>query len=635
MSAIRPADLERLSQLTSSGQFAQALEFVRKLVRRHPASSFAWNALGALLGQLGENAGAIEALERAARMAPSDGAVQKNLGGAYALAGRLEDSARAFQNALRLNPMDAGSYLGMGQVLAMRDMLPVAAQFYRTAVQCDPDLHIAWRGLGTVLMTMGEIGESERSLRRALALAPGVAENHQMLGNLLAMLGRMEEARESLRECLAIDPAHLAARSNLLFLRQYVAPGPAGEELGEALAFARLARERARPYGSWNCAADARPLRVGFVSGDLRSHPVGYFLEGMLSHLDPGRIEVLAYSTSHMEDALTQRIRARFARWTTIAEMSDGQAAARIHGDAPHVLIDLSGHTAMNRLALFAWRPAPVQVSWLGYVATTGMPEIDYLLADPLTVPPGTEDLYVERIWRLAQTRFCFTPPAQDIEVSPLPALAKGHVTFGCFNTLAKLQDGVLQAWGRILREVPGSRLRLMARQLGDADVRSSLAARLDRAGIDAERFDLLGALPRGGYLAAYHAIDIALDPFPFTGGTTTAEALWMGVPVLTLDGVRLVERQGVGLLRCAGLSGWIARDPDDYVRRAVRLAGDPGELSRLRARLRGEVLASPVCNAADFAREFTGALLGMWDEHPRGAAPVAGDRSISPAIAS
>ena len=254
-----------------------------------------------------------------------------------------------------------------------------------------------------------------------------------------------------------------------------------------------------------------------------------------------------------------------------------------------------------------------MQVSWLGYFATTGVAEIDYLIADPWTLPASEECNFTEKIWRLPETRLCFTPPDEEVSVSPLPALANGYVSFGCFNNLSKMNDAVVALWSRVLHAVPGSRLFLKARQLMEASVRQSIAERFAVHGVDAARLIFEDYTPRGNYLAAYQRIDIALDPFPYPGGTTSVEALWMGVPVLTLAGERFLSRQGVGLLMNAGLPEWIATDPDDYVARAVSHASDLERLAELRRELRQQVLASPIFDAPRFARHFEAALRGMW----------------------
>jgi predicted O-linked N-acetylglucosamine transferase (SPINDLY family) len=344
---------------------------------------------------------------------------------------------------------------------------------------------------------------------------------------------------------------------------------------------------------------------------------VGYFLEGVLAALTSqasGRLALYAYPTRVFSDEISQRLRAHCrGGWHSAVGLSDEALAGRIREDGIDILVDLSGHTAHNRLPVFAWKPAPIQVSWLGYFATTGVAAMDYFLADPWTLPIEQEAYFTEKIRRLPETRLCFTTPEAKVEVSALPALVNGYITFGSFNNLSKMNDAVVQLWARVLHAVPSSRLFLKYKQLAEESVRQSTYARFSAHGIAADRLIFEDYAPRANYLTAYHRVDIALDPFPFPGGTTTVEALWMGIPVLTLSGERFLARQGVGLLMNAGLPQWIASDHDDYVALAVAHASDLNGLSALRSRLRQQVLASPIYDASCFAQHFEAALRDMW----------------------
>ena len=396
-----------------------------------------------------------------------------------------------------------------------------------------------------------------------------------------------------------------------------------------ASAFGALAAARVpHPSAGPGPGAANGPIRVGLVSGDLRNHPVGYFLEGVLHKVDPGRVTFLAFPTAESGDELTARIRPRFAVWRPIAGLDDEAAARSIRETGVQILLDLSGHTAGNRLPVFCWRPAPVQAAWLGYFATTGLAEIDYVIADPHVSPPGAPAEFVEQPWLLPNIYYCFTPPAVAVEVSPLPARSTGSITFGCFNTLAKINDAVIATWARLLRAMPGSRLMLKAPPLGDEAVCAGLRARFAAHGIAGERLLLEQASTRAEYLRAHHRVDVALDPFPFPGGTTSFEALWMGVPVLTRTGDRFLSRVGETIMRNAGLPDWVAGDEDDYVERAIRLTADLDRLARLRHALRARVLASPLFDASRFARQFEDAMAGMWARRLGSASPSQRDDS-------
>ena len=379
-----------------------------------------------------------------------------------------------------------------------------------------------------------------------------------------------------------------------------------------------VSRKVSSRFSSWPCEVQPQRLRVGMVSGDLHNHPVGYFLESLLANLDPARVELIAYPTELRADALTARIKPYFAAWKPLNTLNDADAARLIHADGAHVLLNLAGHTGYNRLPIFAWKPAPVQVSWLGYFATTGMAEMDYLLADKVGVPEAQHRNFTETVWYLPDTRLCFTAPAAAVPVAPLPALQNGYITFGCFQNLSKVGDEVLAAWGKIFAALPGARLRWQSKQLGDPAVAEQQMLRLRQHGIDAARVSLHGTASREAYLAAHAEVDLVLDTFPYPGGTTTCEALWMGVPTLTLAGDTLLARQGASLLTAAGLQDWVATSVQDYINKAIAKANDTSALITLRAGLREQAGTSPLFDAKRFARNFEQALWGMWQAHGR-----------------
>ena len=354
-------------------------------------------------------------------------------------------------------------------------------------------------------------------------------------------------------------------------------------------------------------------LRVGFVSGDLRNHPIGFFLESILSCIDPTKIELIAYPTTPKTDGLSDRIKPFFSIWKPIYGQSDEAVANLIYADGIHVLLDLSGHTAHNRLSMFGWKPSPVQVSWLGYFATTGLNEMDYLLGDPYVTPPENDGHFTEKVWRMPETFECLTPPDVDIEVAAPPALNRGYITFGCFNKLSKMNDKVVTLWAKVLEAVPNSRLFLKNMSLQKQSICERVIQRFAAQGINRERITLEKHERREKYFAAYNRVDIALDPFPFAGATTSFDSLWMGVPVLTLAGDHFVSRMGVRTLMNAGLPDWIVDDEEEYVTKSVVFASNLDKLAMLRAGLRAQVLASPLFDARRFARNFEDSLWEMW----------------------
>ncbi|MBI5461694.1 MAG: tetratricopeptide repeat protein, partial [Gammaproteobacteria bacterium] len=599
--------------LNNLGCPAEAEASFRRALALKPDFAFAHNNLGSTLKNLHRPDEAEVCFRRTLALKPDAMEANFNLGDILVEVGRPSEAEPYFRRVLVLQPDHAPAREKLGGVLMALDRPADAELCFRRVLEFQPDDASAHNNLGYALEVLGRYVEAEASYRSALALRPDYAAAHGNLGGTFNTTGRFAEAEACFRRALALDPTDIVTRSNLLFSMAY-----RGDIAAMALEEARqygecVAALASKRYTEWVCEQPPKRLRVGVVSGDLCTHVVSYFLEALLRGVDADRIELMAYPTRPREDDTSRRLRAYFTAWKPLTGLSDADAAACIHADGVHVLIDLSGHTSHNRLPMFAYKPAPVQVSWLGYFATTGVAAMDYLIADPWTLPEAEEAYFTETTWRLPETRLCFTPPDADVSVGPLPALTNGYVTFGCFNNLAKMNDGVVALWSRVLAAVPSSRLLLKARQMNDVSVQQNVFERFAAHGIGAERLILEEPVPRVEYLAAYQRLDIALDPFPYPGGTTSAEALWMGVPVLTLAGERFLSRQGVGLLMNTGLSEWVAVDSEDYVARAVSHASDLQALASVRATLRERFLTSPICDAKRFARHFEQALEGMW----------------------
>jgi len=598
-------------------QHDQAEMCFRRAIDIEPACAEAHSNLGVILKKRRQLDAAAVCFRQALAIRPDFSEGHVNLGNVLQALGQIDAAVTCYLRALEIKPDFAQAHSNYGTVLQFRDQLELAEQRYRQALEIKPDLAVAHNNLGIVLSLVRRLDDSVASYQRAIAAEPDYAEAYANLGGVLKDVGRLDEALAAIRRALELDSNCAMAHNNLLFIQNYVADQPATLLLDDARRFGDMATRLARPCTDWpNLPDPGRSLRVGFVSGDLCDHPVGYFLEGVLAALSAqadGRLELFAYPNRTCDDGTSKRIQASCNGWHSALWLSDEALAQRIRDDGIDILVDLSGHTAHNRLPVFAWKPAPVQVSWLGYFATTGVAAIDYFIADHWTLTPDQEAHFSEQIWRLPETRLCFTPPKADVAVSPLPALSNGYITFGSFNNLSKMNDAVVALWAQVLHAVPGSRLFLKYQQLAEASVRQGTCERFGVHGIAPDRLIFEDYVPRANYLAAYQRVDIALDPFPFPGGTTTVEALWMGVPVLTLAGERFLARQGVGLLMNAGLTEWVASDPRDYVTRAVAHAGDLQGLASLRSGLRQQVLASPIFDAPRFAQHFEAALRSMW----------------------
>jgi predicted O-linked N-acetylglucosamine transferase (SPINDLY family) len=620
---IRPDEVEALNNLGVAlkeiGEFDEAVASYRQALLLRPDLVLLHNNLGIVLRSLGQLDRAVESYQRALAIVPDFAEAHNNLGTAQKDLGQLDAALASYRRAIMIAPNYAEAHYNLGLALQESDRLPEALVSYRRALEISPDNVEIVNNFATALKDLGQFDAAMTSFQRALKIAPEHADAHMNLGSLLKDLGRIDEAIVSIGRALEIDPDYAKAGSNLLFIHNYQADQPAEYLFGEARRYGETVARQARPFSSWENIPDAgRCLCVGFVSGDLRDHPVGHFVEGVLtalSSLYADRLVIFAYPTRMGSDEISERIKSSCRGWCPVASLSDEQLAARIRADGIDILIDLSGHTAGNRLPVFAWKPAPVQATWLGYLATTGVGAIDYLIADAWTLPASEEANFTESVWRLPASYVCFTPPVNAAQAGSLPALSNGHVTFGCFNNLSKVNDTVVALWSRVLAAVPGSRLFLKSAQFVEARVRRGMFERFAAFGIAPERLILEGLVPRADYLKPFQRVDIALDPFPYPGITTSVENLWMGVPVLTLSGNSFLSRQGVGLLMNAGLPDWIAGDADEYVALALSHSSDLQRLSSLRAGLRQRVLVSPIFDAPLFARHFEAALRGMWQK--------------------
>ncbi len=536
--------------------------------------------------------------------------------------GRLTEAITCFRDALQIRRCFPEAYNNLGIALAELGRIEEAEACYKEAIKDKSDYVEAYNNLGIVQIELGRFSEAVESYKFALSLKPDYVDAQNNLASAFKECGQLTEALSLYCDVLNAKPSNAVVHSNFLLCQNYFESTVASNLLDQANGFGLRVSEAAKPkYHTWETVAKPEKLKIAFVSGDLRNHPVGHFIEGLINEIDQTQFELYVYSTTVKSDDLTQRIKPLFKNWVYIGGLSDQQAAKLIHEQSSQILIDLAGHTANNRLPAFAYKPAPIQVTWLGYFATTGLPEMDYILANPHVIPVGEEWHFREKVWRLPETSLCFTPPALSLEVSSLPALTNGYITFGSFNNLTKMNEKVISVWAEILKRQPESKLYLKSRQYADQLVANRTLDAYEKYEISQDRILLEGPSKREDYLSAYNRIDIALDPFPFPGGTTSVEGLWMGVPVLTLKGDRFISHQGEAIARNVGLPDWISEDTGDYVAKAVRFSADLQSLATLRSALRAQLLNSPLCDAKRFARHFEEAMWGMWDEYRKGKA--------------
>jgi len=557
---------------------------------------------------------ALQELVHVTRLAPSFAEGHHQLGNLLKSLGRCREAAVSLGKAHLLAPRNAVILFNLGAALLKIKAYPEAAECLGHAVKLEPGRPEGHNILGNALNRLGRCTEAISSLETALRLRPAYAEPLDNLGCALAAQGRADEAISRYREALSLAPSP-SIHSNLLYSMNFMDLDPA---------IVRAEHENwdrlyGRPAPSCGFQPRARPLtgrrlRVGYVSPDFIDHPVAFFIAPVLANHDRTKVEVFCYSSTAVPDGVTQRLLERTEHWRDIAKLSDDDAAATIASDEIDLLVDLSGHTGDNRLTVFARKPAPVQATWIGYPNTTGLRAMDYRLTDSVSDPIGmTEAHYTEKLVRLPDTFSCYEPSQDSPAVGPLPAARTGAVTFGCFNNFAKVRPEMISLWAQILSELPGSNLLLKSSGFADAHTCDLVARRFQSEGVSPTRILFDGMKrPLNGHLQLYDRVDIALDPYPYNGTTTTCEALWMGVPVVTMAGRTHASRVGASLLSLLELQSCVASCAADYLGACKRLAADIPYLAALRIELRDRMRKSPLCNAAQFVRKLEEAYTTM-----------------------
>lgn len=599
----------RAIEAHQAGRLGEAEKLYREVLAANPSHAAALHGLGVVALQAGHFAPAAELFGRAAAVTDSEPAVLNNWGIALARLGRPLEARHRFEAALANQPRFADALVNLGHALADLGETEAALARLRTAVEVAPDSIEARCGAGRVLLALRRPAAAEAVLREALALRPGHGPALNLLGNALREQGRLAEALEAYRASQAARPDHPEAWSNFLVALN-ADPSVSARDAFEAH------REFGHRFGALGASLPPGPparrdgrLRVGYVSADFRAHAVAAFIEPVFAHHDRTRVEVTAYSNGTTEDGVTARLRGLVERFVSVAGLSDARFVDRVRADGIDVLVDLSGHTAGHRLLAFARRAAPVQATWLGYPNTTGLAAMDFRITDGRADPPGADSLHTERLVRLPQCAWCYRPWPDAPPVAQRRARA-GSIAFGAMNNPAKLNPVVLAAWARILASLPGSTMLMHAPD--DEGLRGRILRTFGDAGVEARRVSFFPRLPTAAYLARYGEVDIALDPFPCAGATTTLDALWMGVPVLTLAGDRPYSRSGASILGALGLADWVAASPDDYVDRAIRRAREPEAIASLRESLRHRVGESALADGRGMARALEDAYEAM-----------------------
>ncbi|QEH37623.1 TPR repeat-containing protein YrrB [Aquisphaera giovannonii] len=624
--AFPPAAYHLGNTLRDLGDAEQAVASYRTALRSRPDHVEALCNLGELLSVRGRRDEAEACLRRVLELRPGMAAAHNHLGNLLAGRGRLDEAAASLERAVDLEPGSAPAHNNLGLVYWKAGRLDRAEASFRRAALLDDRPAEVHNNLGNVLRELGRLDEAVACYEASIARRPGYADAHNNLGTALREQGRLAEALACYRRAIEIDPALAAAHSNLLYALIFCPDHERRDILEEHL---RWSRRHAEPLsGSAGPHANARDpgrrLRVGYVSPDFRDHAESFFTVPLLEAHDHQGFEIFCYADISRPDGITARLRACADAWRETTGLDDAQLARLIREDGIDILVDLTMHMGGNRLLAFARRPAPVQACWLAYQGTTGLSTIDYRLTDRLIDPPGRhDDDYVERSIRLPDAFWCYDPLADGPSANRLPALDRGHVTFGCLNNFCKVNARVLSLWAKVLLAVDRSTLILLAPE-GSARQRASDL--LEGEGVGRDRLAFVGRQPRASYLELHHLIDIGLDTFPYNGQTTTLDAFWMGVPVVSLAGATAPSRAGLSLLSHLGLPELAAESPDEFVGIAASLAADLPRLASLRRALRPSLEASPLMDPHRFARGIEGAYRAMWHRWcaPRSGTPGA-----------
>lgn len=613
--------LDKGFALHRAGQAEAARDLYLAVLARCPGHAEARNLLGLALHQMGDNAAALRELRQAIELAPDNAHYHYNAGVVLQALGRPEDALRHYGKAIDLQPGYVLAHNNCGVIWRQLGDDEKARACYREALQYEPRSAELLNNLAATYRREADARQMLAYAEAALRERPDLAQAHVNKAYALGRQNRIDEALQALRQGLELDPSMVEEHSVYLMNMHYLEKFSAREIADEHRRWGRMHADSlwdGRPHG--NDPDPVRRLRIGYVSQDFFFHSVAYFFEPLLEHHNRAEFEIYCYSSVREPDHVTARMRAQADEWREVGELSDAALAERIRQDRIDILVDLSGHTPGHRLLAFARKPAPIQMTYIGYPDTTGMRAMDYRITDAEADPVGvTDELHSETLVRLKHGFLSYRPNEFAPEVSSLPALRKGYVTFGSFNSFAKMSESCIRLWSRILQQLPDARLCLKYRNLTQQVVRENLLARFARHGVESRRIELLDHAERAAeHLALYDEIDIALDPFPYNGTATTCEALWMGVPVVSLAGEHHVSRVGLSLLSHVGMSQLAANSEDEYVGLAVALAGQLEDLARIRANLRPMMARSDLANGALLTHSMEQVYRALWQHYCR-----------------
>jgi protein O-GlcNAc transferase len=598
-----------------AGRLADAETFYRRFLRAEPDHAYALSLMGAIAMQAGRADAAMTLLTQALALDPTLAGGYSNLGVLLSSIGRLDEAVLAYKRAIDLQPNSPDAYNNLGSVYLNQQRLGEAIVAYENALSLKPDYAEAWNGLAASLEIAGHVEEATAACQKALALRPDYPEAYVNLGNCYRSEGRIDAALDCCARAVSLRPSASEMHSNFLFMLYFQTDQDPVRILSESRRWndrhALPLRAQILPHE--NDRSSERRLRVGYVSPDFRRHVVGMNMVQVLEQHDRTEMEVFCYSNGFSVDDVTERCQRGTDHWRDIVGHSDEDVAKLVRCDKIDILVDLALHSAHNRLLLFARKPAPVQITYLGYPGTTGLETMDYRMSDPYLDEEGADGGgYSEKTALLSRSYWCYVPLGQVPDVSPLPALSNGYVTLGCLNKFAKISEAVLDAWIDIMMAVSDSRLLLNAPA---GARRESILDRFEKAGVRASRVSFVPLQVWDDYIRTWQEIDIALDPFPFNGGITSCDALWMGVPIVTLRGHTAVGRGGCTVLSNIGMPEMIAETTEAYVDKVSSLTLDLRNLASLRSNLRDRMKQSALCDAKGHVTDMEAVYRRIWRE--------------------
>jgi protein O-GlcNAc transferase len=561
----------------------EAIKNYRESIKINPNYAQAYNNLGAALHKLNKINEAIKNYERAVELDSTLAQAFNNLGHAYHDTGDNEKSLHNFKKVIEINPKDAQAHNSIGLALHNLKMFDEALLKYKKAIEIKNDYEKAYNNLG----------------------------------NLLSNLGKYDEATEFYKKAIIIKPDYALAYSNLLFNLNYNINFDNQNYLTEAKKFPINCKSiKKKILLNYQYLKKPKKLRIGFVSSDFGNHPGGLFTLSTLKELKKRNFELICYSTKDRKDDFARSFRSVFLKWNSVEDKSDEEFVKLIFEDKIHILVDVQGHSANNRLAIFIYKAAPIQISW-GAQGSTGINEMDYFIGTPIIIPKEEEENYVEKILRLPDVTHCYTEPDFDVEIKPLPYIKNKFITFGCVNKSVKINDTVIDLWSKILSSTPSSKILLKNKDFDDKKIFENFLLKFEKKNINRNRVILQGeSKTRKELLEVYNSIDIGLDPFPFQGNTSTCEAVWMGVPVLTLKGNRYLFHFGENINFNLNMPDWTAKNYQEYIDKAVNFSVNVSDLSKIRMSLRQKALKSPLFDTNKFVINFSNTLWKVWRDY-------------------